>query len=29
VAKGRTTIFNKTPTKEDSYAVGTFEARIE
>jgi hypothetical protein len=29
VAKGQTTIFDKTPTKEDSYAVGTFQARIE
>lgn len=29
VAKGQTTIFNKTPTKEDAYAVGVFEARIE
>ena len=29
VAKGQTTIFNKTPTKEDAYAVGAFEARIE
>lgn len=29
VPKGQTTIFNKTPTKEDSYAVGTFQARIE
>jgi hypothetical protein len=28
VAKGQTTIFDKTPTKEDSYAVGTFEARL-
>jgi hypothetical protein len=29
VPKGQTTIFNKTPTKEDSFAVGTFQARIE
>ncbi len=29
VAKGQTTIFSKTPTKEDSYAVGTFQALIE
>ena len=29
VAKGQTTIFNKTPTKEDAYAVGAFEARID
>lgn len=29
VAKGQTTIFDSTPTKEDSYAVGTFQARIE
>lgn len=29
VAKGQTTIFSKTPTTEDSYAVGTFQARIE
>ena len=29
VAKGQTTIFNSTPTAEDSYAVGTFQARIE
>lgn len=28
VAKGQTTIFNKTPTKEDSYAVGTFQAQL-
>ena len=29
VAKGQTTMFDKTPTKEESYAAGTFEARIE
>ena len=29
VAKGQTSMFEKTPTKEDSYAVGTFQARIE
>jgi len=29
VAKGQTTMFNKTPTKEESYAVGTFQARVE
>ena len=29
VPKGQTTIFNKTPTKEDSFAVGAFQARIE
>ena len=29
VAKGQTTIFDRTPTKEDSYAVGTFLARVE
>ena len=29
VAKGQTTIFNRTPTPEDSYAVGTFQARVE
>ena len=29
VAKGQTTMFEKTPTKEESYAVGTFQARIE
>ena len=29
VAKGQTTMLNKSPIKEDSYAVGTFRARIE
>jgi hypothetical protein len=29
VAKGQTTMFDKTPTKEESYAAGRFEARIE
>ena len=29
VAKGQTTMFDKTPTKEESSAVGTFQARIE
>jgi hypothetical protein len=29
VAKGRTTTFNSTPTKEDSYLIGTFQAQIE
>lgn len=29
VAKGQTTMFEKTPTKDESYAIGTFEARIE
>ena len=29
VAKGQTTMFDKTPTKEESYAAGTFQARIE
>ena len=29
VPKGQTTIFNKTPTKEESYAVGAFQARID
>lgn len=29
VAKGQTSMFEKNPTKEDSYAVGTFQARIE
>ena len=29
VAKGQTSMFEKTPTKEDSYAVGTFQARID
>ena len=29
VAKGQTTMFDKTPTKEESYAAGSFEARIE
>ena len=29
VAKGQTTMFDKTPSKEDSFAVGTFEATIE
>lgn len=29
VAKGQTTMFVSTPTKEDSYAIGTFQARIE
>jgi hypothetical protein len=28
-AKGQTSTFNKTPTSEDSYAIGTFEARVE
>ena len=29
VAKGQTSLFEKTPTKEDSYAVGTFQARVD
>jgi len=29
VAKGQTTIFDRTPSKEDSYAIGTFQARLE
>ena len=29
VAKGQTSMFEKTPTKEDSYAVGTFQARVD
>lgn len=29
VAKGQTTMFDKTPSKEDSFAIGTFQARIE
>jgi hypothetical protein len=29
VAKGQTTMFDKTPSKEDSSAIGTFEAAIE
>ena len=29
VAKGQKTIFDKTPSKEDSSAIGTFEATIE
>lgn len=29
VAKSQTSMFEKNPTKEDSYAVGTFQARIE
>lgn len=29
VPKGQTTMFDKTPTREDSYAVGTFQAQIE
>jgi hypothetical protein len=29
VPKGQTSMFEKTPTKEDSYAVGTFQARVE
>lgn len=29
VAKGQTSMFEKTPTKEDSFAVGTFQAAIE
>ena len=29
VPKGQTTMFDKTPSKEDSSAVGTFQARIE
>jgi len=29
VPKGQTTMFNKTPTKEDSFAIGAFQARIE
>ena len=28
VAKGQTSMFEKTPTKEDSYAVGTFQAQV-
>jgi hypothetical protein len=28
VPKGQTSMFEKTPTKEDSYAVGTFQAQI-
>jgi len=28
VAKGQTSMFERTPTKEDSYAVGTFRAQI-
>lgn len=28
VAKGQTSMFEKNPTKEDSYAVGTFQAQI-
>jgi len=27
--KGQTSIFNKKPTREDSYAVGAFQARLE
>jgi hypothetical protein len=29
VAKGQTTIFDSTPSKEDSFAIGTFQALIE
>jgi hypothetical protein len=29
VAQGQTTMFDKTPTKEESYAAGTFQARVE
>jgi len=29
VPKGQTTMFDKTPSKEDSYAAGTFQATIE
>ena len=29
VARGQTTMFDKTPTKEESYAVGAFQARVE
>lgn len=29
VAKGQTTMFDSTPTKEDSFAVGSFQAKIE
>jgi hypothetical protein len=29
VAKGQTTMFDKTPSKEDSSAIGTFQATIE
>lgn len=29
VAKGQTTMFDRTPTKEESYAVGAFQARLE
>ena len=29
VARGQTTMFDKTPTKEESYAVGAFQAKIE
>jgi hypothetical protein len=28
-AKGQSSTFNKTPTADDSYATGTFEARVE
>lgn len=29
VAKGQTTIFNKTPTKKESFAVGAFDAQVK
>lgn len=29
VAKGQTTMFDKTPSKEDGFAIGTFQATIE